>query len=455
MYTNKNYENVINVIEKVKEDATIIYNKNYEPNIDEMNDVINIIKNYIIKHKRIMYGGFAQNLQIINKNKDDGIYKKINGLYYNLPNIADIEFYSPEPLVDVINLSDELFKMNHKHVEGKEGIHEATYKIFVNFINYCDISYMPYNLYKNVPTIKIDNIICIHPHFMLIDSFRILSDPMISYWRLDKMISRCHKLLGYYPFYKNPDYKLNIKLKYDNQDILRFIRHKIIHNSKYVVVGFYAYNYYINKISKKNIINDIPYYEIITDDLKNNAKFIYIKLKNKFKSITTKEYYPFFDYLDRRIEYYYNNNLILILYGNNQRCIIYNKSDKKKTYFGAYNLLILYYLCNHYYNKINKINDNSIYIKLINNLNDTKNKYLNKKNISNIDNSVFQEFIFQCTGYPINPMRQSFIQAMMKKKSGKKTKFRYGPTEKKGKIPSYKFKNMSGNQISNKKNLIL
>jgi hypothetical protein len=71
-------------------------------------------------------------------------------------------------------------------------------KIFVNFINYCDISYMPENIYKNCPKIDIDGYYYTHPHFMLVDAYRVYSDPMTSYFRLTKTFTRFNKLMHYY-----------------------------------------------------------------------------------------------------------------------------------------------------------------------------------------------------------------------------------------------------------------
>jgi len=50
-----------------------------------------------------------------------------------------------------------------------------------------------------MPIIEIDGIKCAHPHFMMVDTYRILTDPMTSYWRLDKSIKRFQKLIKYYP----------------------------------------------------------------------------------------------------------------------------------------------------------------------------------------------------------------------------------------------------------------
>ena len=43
------------------------YKTNYEPTTKEISNVYQTIKNYIIKNKNILYGGFAQNILLMKK----------------------------------------------------------------------------------------------------------------------------------------------------------------------------------------------------------------------------------------------------------------------------------------------------------------------------------------------------------------------------------------------------
>jgi hypothetical protein len=453
MFRNNDLIKIEENINIIKDKAAKEYKTSFEPTLNELKRVYNVIKDYIRKRSIIVYGGFAQNLLIIDKNYDDSFYTIIDDVFYNWPDIADIEFYSPEPLKHIIELTNELYLKGFKHIDGKEGLHPETYKIFVNFINYCDISYMPKNIYDNMPTITIDGIRCSHPHFMLLDGYRIFTDPMTSYWRLDKSINRFQKLITHYPLEnisKNINEINNMIKNIDNPDIIKFIQKRIIQNSKYIVIGYYAYNYYIKKVN--NDIVNIPYYELITDDLEKNAIHIYNLLKNRYKQIETKEYYPFYTFMDRRIEYYYDNKLILILYGNNNRCVVYRYSDKKKTYFGTYSLVFKYLLFNYFLEYINKKNT-TIVLYLISTLNKIKNEYLNSNNLTIMDETPFQYFTLKCIGIPEDPIRSALLKGLERIKKGKKIKFRYEPKGKITKIPEYTFQNSSGNEIINIKNL--
>jgi hypothetical protein len=456
MYRVEDIEKIEKNLDKIKDGAAQEYKSKYEPTLNEISNVYSAIKNYIRKNKKLAYGGFAQNLLVIDKNPNDSFYKIIDGAFYNWPDVADMEFYSPTPLNDIIELTEELHKLGYKHIEGKEGMHPETYKIFVNFINYCDISYMPLNVFNNMPSIEVDGIRCTHPHFMMVDAFRVLTDPMTSYWRLDKSIKRFQKLLRYYPIDTSNNNK-SIELRSDNRDVLKFIKKKIIHKSKLIAVGFYAFNYYVKKSVEKYMIKDYPYYEVISDNLEHDAKHIYKLLSHKFNNkITIKEFCPFFSFMDKRIEFYYNNNLVLKLYGNNERCTVYNYSEKKNTHFGTFNLVFMYLLFNYFYFYINRNQFfSNIYSILIGRLFEARKNYLDSHNITVIDKSPFQDFTYKCYGIPTDPIRSALLEGLQRKKQGRKMKFRYEPSGKPGKAPEYNFNNCSGNQILNEKNLIL
>lgn len=454
MYRTKDIQKIESNLENIKSVAANEYKTYYEPTLKEISEVYKAITNYVIKNNKKIYGGFAQNLLIASKNPKDAFYKEIDGAYYNWPDIADIEFYSCTPLEDIIDLTEELYSLGFKYIEGVEGIHPSTYKIFVNFINYCDITYISKNIYDNLPIININGIKCVDPHFMTVDAFRVINDPMTSYWRLDKTIKRFQKLLEYYPL--NTFKANNIKLITTIPDVLKFIRKHFIHKFKLIVVGFYAYNYYISKDNKKNILNQFPYYELISHELKKDAKHIYAYLVHKYgNKISVQEYYPFLEFTDKKIEFYYDNKLILRLFGNNNKCTVYNFSIKKHTHFGTYSLVLMYLFFNYYYAFINKDKYNiDLFSSLIHNLYHARNNYLNKHNITVLDQSPFKDFTYKCYGNPVDLVRESRINIIERKNKGKILKYRYNPSGKKGIVPNYIFDNISGNQIINIKNLI-
>jgi len=444
MYRDEDIEKIQSNISKIIDSSHDEYKKNYEPTMAEVTKVYTAIKDYVIRTRKIAYGGFAQNTLLMDKNKSDSFYKIIDGVFYNFPDVADIEFYSPNPVKDMVELSEELYKQGFKHIDGKNGVHDGTYKIFVNFINYCDIAYMPEYIYNNLPTITTsNNIKCAHPHFMVCDAYRIMTDPMTSYWRLEKAINRFNRLINYYPIINEKNANKTLQLIKPDIEMMRHIRKHIVHNSKLIVVGFYAFDYYNNKIIKTPHDKEYPYYELITDNIVKDAEIIEKKLKDKYKDkITIKQFSPFLEFFDKRLEFYHDNKLILRLFGNNKRCIVYRYSKKKKTYFGTYNLTYMYLLFDYQYNLINKNNyeiDN--YNILLSKLALVRNNYLENHNITVIEPSPFQDFTLKCMGEPVDIIREFRLQ------KNKSNKFNYKPSGKIINIPKIIFDNISGNEI--------
>jgi hypothetical protein len=454
MYRPEDIIKINENIETIKENAQYEYKSTNIPTLKETSQICKEIINFIKKKQRVVYGGYAQNLLIMSKNKDDVFYKEIDGAFYNWPDLADIEFYSPSPLEDLIELTEDLYTKKFEYIEASGGQHDGTYKIFVNFLNYCDISYIPANIFNTMPIIKVDGIKCAHPHFMMVDAYRIFTDPMTSFWRLDKTIKRFQKIFKHYPVDQSGNNKrIEFKKTVETDD---FIRKKIIHNSKLIVVGFYGFDYYVKKSMDKYAINDYPYYELISIDLENDAKTIYKLLKDNFGGkIKVKEFVPFFSFIDKRIEFYYNDKLFLRLFGNNQRCIVYNYSDIKTTHYGTYNLIIMYLYFNYYLAFINKNKtDTNLYSNLIGKLYHARIKYLNDHNLTVVDDSAFKDFTYKCYGTQIDPKRVERLEGLKKKEKNKPMKYRYNPTGKPVKPPEFIFENTSGNQILNNKLII-
>jgi hypothetical protein len=426
----------------------------YEPTLNTINRVYQEIYQFAIDKKLIVYGGWAQNKLITMKNKDDAFYDEYS--------MADIEFYSPEPIKIGMELAKLLHSKKYQYVQLQEGVHEETYKLFVDFMNFADISYMPKFIYDNLPTIKTkEGMLLTHPTFMTVDAFRMYADPMFSFWRLDKTVTRFTTLLKHYPI----DDKTLVGKKLNYQDILdekieNFIKHRIIHDSDLIVINHYAYNYLIKKTSRTQLICDIPYLSVISVNYTNDVKKITKILQDDYpKRVTFTEYYPFFQFVGRKTEFFIDNKKVLVVYSHNSRCTVYqaNFSEKKKTLFGTFSLLRMMLLAEHFNFSIHKNPQEATnFLILLNNLFDARLTFLEDNDKTVMDNTPFSEFTFECSGDAIDPIRQSRLNIIEKVKSGKKVKFMFDPERNKdGKVPEFKFDNTSGNPIQNPKDMSL
>ena len=449
MYRQTDLDNIKKNMDYIKEEAFKKTEQIIEPTRKEYNEVYISILDFIKKSRRIVYGGYAQNNLIKIKNEKDVFYKNSDR--------ADIEFYSFEPIKDLIDMCDYLYSKGFKYIEGKSGVHDETYKIFVNFDNYVDISYMPKNVYDNLPIIEDKGIRYTHPHFMLIDAFRVYADPLTSYFRLDKTFNRFATLMRYYPFDKDYE-KYKITSSRGNlsdeelKKIKKFIRHKIIHNSQLIVIGHYAFNYLVKKVNKDLDIKNFTYYQVISTNYKEDKESITNFLKKEYKDkIKIKNFTPFFQFYDFHTEYYYNDVCILKLYGHNNRCIVNNYSEKKKTFFGTFQAIFLYLLIDYQYaicRRDEKEKNN--YMNMIIRILKAREFYLDSHDITVLDKSPFQEFTMQCFGSTEDPLRMARLEMLKKKNAGKKMTFNYAPKGTSATVPAFRFDNTSGNEILNK-----
>ena len=451
LYSKKDMIIMEDSIDNIIDNARRVTLKTLEPTLDEYNKVMKIILKYIKINKRVIYGGYAWNQLIIKKNPADRIYSKDN------IEQADVEFYSPEPIIDLVNLCDELHGKEFKFVRGESAQHDETYTIYVNQLGYCDISYMPKFLSYKMPTLKINDILLADPKFILIDILRQYNDPMTSYWRVKKNLIRANTLLSHYPLQTNGKF---IKHKIDEscQRILNFVRKEIIIGSKLLVFGYYAYQYYIYKSndSKKEELY-VPYYDVISTNLSEDARSAYEKLIAFNENITVEEYHPFFQFNDRCISFLHNGKIMFNIYGSNQKCIPSYHIPKKDIYVVTFPYMIQTFIINQLYHSINKNNNEASTLDfLLENIIKKRNEFLKNNNKTILDNTPFQEFRIECQGETMAPDRKFRLSIAEKIKKRQRIKFRYDPSARNDnfKPEIYKFSNSSGN-INNTQDKIL
>src|ERR1700678_2660634 len=170
-------------------------------NFNEIDRAFDLVKNYIIDKKRLLYGGLCLDLNL-----------KIAGHpgIYDNNSIPDYDIMSP----DFYNDSNELAKI--LQVEGLINVsainapHFNSRRVRVNFITVCDISYIPPNIYEKIPYItsqlkQYKNLRLVHPDYQRLDMHRSFNIPfsnppleVISH-RLDKDQKRFRLLDQQYP----------------------------------------------------------------------------------------------------------------------------------------------------------------------------------------------------------------------------------------------------------------
>lgn len=147
------------------DDYEIIKNKR-DFQIDNITEALEIVRNFIIKNKRILTGGMAIDLSM----------RSINEQLYSDDTLPDYDFFSPEFHKDAYYLAVVLSK-KFSGVSAIRARHVSTMRVRVNTVPVADITYMPQNIYENIPVIFFNGINIVHPNYQMIDQHRALSLP--------------------------------------------------------------------------------------------------------------------------------------------------------------------------------------------------------------------------------------------------------------------------------------
>jgi hypothetical protein len=476
LYKPKDVELLLEKWDSIMSDVEQQKLKLLEPTLEEMKEVHAIILSFLKTTKRKLYGGFALNLLVKSQNENDAIYKP--------DKIPDIDFYSPEPLIDLIKLCNILHEKGYKSVVGREAMHQETYSISVNYCTYCDISYVPRAIYDRMPFKEENGLMVIHPHFMIIDYLRMMTDPLISYWRFEndlKTFKRYVLLQKYFPFPTNTA-PVDISGSTPELDSVLVTIFKFICDRKSVVVlGFYAYNYFLKESTmlENNKRDDIkilpiPYFEMVSAHYRDDCLELLELLKSNITInkdlINHTEYYPFFQFTGHSVDIYLGDDLIARVYNNNNKCVPYidvpaiDFSDEKlkpltdtKVRLGTFPFVMLYGMITIMKARTNKDNGTKdLYYNLVSHLIEMRNVYFMKTKKTFLDDSVFKEFVVNCVGDTMQPDRQRKLLIESRKKQNKRYTFIYEPADGiKEPESNYVFANSSGNFINNPRNLRL
>ena len=148
----------------------------------EARKIVEVMEAYLRNGGRIVYGGAAINAHLSPETKfyDPKLY------------LPDYDFMTPDPLQDTANLIAEFKREGFQEVEAKLGIHEGTYKVFVNYRSAADITYMPAKLYEDTlkDTSIIDGIRYASPDFLRMNIYVELSRPSGNVSRWEKVYER-------------------------------------------------------------------------------------------------------------------------------------------------------------------------------------------------------------------------------------------------------------------------
>jgi len=106
----------------------------------ESRKIVDIMEHFLRGQKRVVYGGAAINAHMPADKK----------FYDPTLNLPDYDFMTPDPFQDCADLITAFQADGFTDVEAKFGIHDGTYKIYVNYRSAADVTYMPPEIYKRI-----------------------------------------------------------------------------------------------------------------------------------------------------------------------------------------------------------------------------------------------------------------------------------------------------------------
>lgn len=148
----------------------------------EARKIVDIMERFLRVKGRVVYGGAAINAHMPAEHK----------FYDPALNLPDYDFMTPDPLQDCADLIVTFQNEGFTDVEAKFGIHEGTYKIFVNFRSAADITYMPPDIYERIAmdADTIEGIQYASVNFLRMNIYLELSRPAGDVKRWEKVYER-------------------------------------------------------------------------------------------------------------------------------------------------------------------------------------------------------------------------------------------------------------------------
>lgn len=170
----------------------------YDPAFNDLVRAIEIVKEFIIQNKLIVYGGSAIDYAL--RLKGDKIYPD------DMLTVPDLDFFSPSNYTHAYELADILYKAGFPSVRAILASYVRTMRVdLVDNHWIADITFCPQNIFDKLPTLEYNGIRIIHPDYQRVDMHTALSFPFdnppreVIFNRWSKDIKRFNLMDKYYP----------------------------------------------------------------------------------------------------------------------------------------------------------------------------------------------------------------------------------------------------------------
>ena len=244
----------------------------------EIKQIFTIVENFIRTKKLIPYGGIAIN----------AILPKSDQFYNRDIELPDFDFFSPNALEDTKELCDIYVKAGFVEVEGKPGIHQGTFKVFVNFIPVADITFLNKDIFNQLKkdAVKVSGILYAPPNFLRMSMYLELSRPSGDTSRWEKVMKRLTLMNKSYPLHGKDCDTHNFQREMENTEnedkIFETIKNTLI-DQGVVFFGGYAMSMYSNYMPKhlQAQFKKVADFDVLSEDPETTATILKERLTDE------------------------------------------------------------------------------------------------------------------------------------------------------------------------------
>jgi len=246
-------------------------------NSPEVVKIVKIVENFLRRKKLVAYGGTAINSILP---KEDQFYNRD----YELP---DYDFFTPRALDDAKELCDIYVKEGFVEVEAKNGVHEGTYKVYVNFMAVADVTFLHKDIFNAIKkdAIRVAGIYYAPPNFLRMSMYLELSRPAGDISRWDKVLKRLTLLNKNYPLKAHNcgeiDFQRNMEDRTNVDEIYDTVKDTLI-DQGVVFFGGYAmtlYSSYMPRALQKKFQKN-PDFDVLSEEPQTTAEIVKERLED-------------------------------------------------------------------------------------------------------------------------------------------------------------------------------
>lgn len=296
-------------------------------NSPDVQKIIQILEDFLIKKKLICYGGTAIN----------NILPKHAQFYNRDIEVPDYDFYSDHAMEDARELADIYYSAGYDEVEAKAGVHLGTYKVYVNFLPIADITQLHPVLYERLmpETITIAGIKYAPPNYLRMSMYLELSRPSGDVSRWEKVLKRITLLNKYHPLTANNcntvDFQrvMGVKENKTISEAVYYLARDSFIDQGVVFLGGYGtalYSKYMEN-DKRHQVEKIPDFDVLSDNTEKCAMIVRDKLTDAgYKNIRIVQHTPVGEVIPAHVEISVNGDIIALIY-EPIACHSYNKIE--------------------------------------------------------------------------------------------------------------------------------